>query len=428
MFSFQASPLTIFDHKYSDLDLISPEVAPSQLKDPAALLIHIGQVIFSLHVISVLSSTRDIEIRSYGRAGSRLEETEFGSQTHVHIVKPVLYGSSVHPTSAVNQTVEAWDITAMSLLLQSADNFSLLSHDRDAFPREDSGAGMKEPAYPPRAVCFKSIISTGEIGNKLPRPAMGPDNHFFKRNNISRKQRWKIASHMSREFDNEVARDGQNLVRASPIDVQDTYVNLLICSTYLATEDVEALVNRLQKRLQLRASENTIRLNASVAYVSGTTDAQVALKQFQAADIVLAAHSPLLQNVLYMRPKSLLIEVTPFSAVCDSYGLFASQLNVSYVSVMARADTKWFKWCIQRSMGPSSAQHLQLLLNAWEEAADRFDDGDRRSHLRLSDETSPWHADAPGARECALQQTHLKIRNIDYVERAMFDHAVVPRL
>jgi hypothetical protein len=422
IFSFQASPHTIFDHTYAGYDLISPRVTPHEDRRPGALLPHVGQVIFSLFISNTLSSARDIDFRSYGREGARLYEIDPLLKSPATLIKPLLYTNGSVGELRASETRETWGERVITLLERSSPDFKLASHAGDVFPDHNSNTENRD-IVDPRAVCYKSIISTGERGDMLPRNAMGANNVFFKRNNLLRIQRWTPVSRTAATIQKTEGSKGEEILRESAVEA----LNVLVCNDNLVSEEIKSLLEELERRMEMHP-RGSLKLKINSSELNSTADSQLALTAFQEADIVLAAHTPLLQNVLYMRPKSVLIEVTPFSVAIDSYGLFAQQLNVSYVSIMARADTKWFKWCIKHSMGPSSTRQAEHAVKEWMEASKRFDEGDRRSHLRLSDEKSPWHSDAPGARDCALQQSLLRIRNIDSVVRAMYDRAVIPRL
>jgi hypothetical protein len=436
VFARQVSPATRFDHSHATLDLVAPLVPPGG-DDPAAQLLYVSQIVFGQYIAQEEWSSGTVDYRRYNGSGS-LVDTDGVVDEHVaKTLTPLLYaradsffidGGDEDGSAGQGR----WESAVMDKLKTSMDGFEVHSIE-DAFPGHLGGQGDPTSTKVPHAVCYHSIMSTGEKGDELPPRMMGPANTFFMRNGIERHARWLEKSAASSRTSDAAGKantssDPAGGASAGALRADDGYLNVLFIRSALSTADMDAIENGLRARLREASEGARVVLHLAAVHFNATADVSLLCSEFQRADVVVAAHSAVLNNVLYMRARALLVEVVPYSAGRDVYGQVAGTLGVSHVGFMAQADTRSFAACIGAKSTDSAKSPVRQLLHAWTQAAAKFTAGDRRSYLDLQSTRSRWRQEMPGSAKCALLQTRLKLVSTEAVLRAIFDRAVVPRL
>jgi len=98
-------------------------------------------------------------------------------------------------------------------------------------------------------------------------------------------------------------------------------------------------------------------------------------------DILLAAHSSDISNVIFLPRTSSLVEVYPFSYHPSIFRWYAAILGLSYDGLMAEPDTETFKNCLKER--DSESDQVQDLFAKWDEAASHFKKIKSKASLRL---------------------------------------------
>lgn len=438
VFARQAAPTTQFDHSHAMMDLVSPRVPPGD-DDPEGQLLHTAQIVFGQHISAEEWSSRTVDYRTYNGSGV-LEESRGTSRQHVaKPLTPLLYSSTdVQDIGSVDEEGKpvrmAWGSFALTKLRKSMDGFEM-HNIGDAFPGYHAGT-LVDPSSSkkPVAICYHSIMSTGEKGDELPRRMMGPSNAFFVRNTILRHTRWLLPTNESGNPGANPAKEDKSIElnprRSSAIRNDDGFLNLLVIRDRLSKLDVDAIKAGLVSRLKMVNQDSKRALKLSTKVLNASAPSPNMFDAFQVADIVVSAQGAALNNVLFMRARSLVVEIVPYSAPNDVYSRVCDTLSVSYVGFMARADGKSFEKCLNQvdTDSGNTGMGAASLLDAWKKSAYQFQHGDRRSVMDLRSPRSQWRRTVPSAVKCAQNQERLKLVDTESILRAAFDRAVVPRL
>jgi hypothetical protein len=427
MFARQARPETRFDHSHGLNDLISPSAPPSRGAAVAQLL-YFFQIVFGQHISREEWSSDTVDYRRYNGSGDLVDTN---GRVNVNVAKPltplIFSGPDFVPDDfdeEGNKQTPTWEKDVIEKLKKSMEGFEVHRFN-EAFPDRDENGGDPSTADKPQAVCYHSIMSTGEKGDELPPRMMGKANPFFARNGIERSIRWSreldFAAHNA-STESQRAKDITSKVRAD-----DGNLNILFIRGGLSMEDLDSVEKRLEGRLKTAAAGGKVKLHVSTVRFEAKADVALLYSEFQRADVVVAAHSAVLNNIMYMRARSLLVEILPYSIPDEVYGRVAATLGVSHVAIMAKADSKSFRMCIQSDWS-SSGDAAERLLKAWDESSKQFVAGDRKSYLDFKSPRSRWRNEVPRARQCAFRQSCLKLVSTEAILRAIFDRAVVPRL
>lgn len=427
IFARQASPDTTFDHSHAMNDLVAPLVPPRSTTHMEQLL-HFSQIIFGQHISNEQWSSETVDYRQYNGSGDVVDVHGRVDENIAPPLRPLLYSrvESLEDESddEGSERKMTWESLVMDKFEKSMEGFEVHRID-EAFPSRADSNGDASTAEKPLTVCYHSVMSTGERGDELPSRWLGPTNPFFSRNGIERHTRWLRRPDTS----NENPRSGhENTTREATIVPRpdDGNLNILFIRDGLRAADLDSIEQSIQKRLRKVATSKK-GLHLSALRFGASADVGLLYLEFQRADVVVAARSAVLNNVLYMRTSSVLLEIFPFSAADDTYGKVATSLGVAHVAIMAKADTKTFKKCID-SDSTVPDQTKERLMRAWSQASKRFSGGNRGSHLGLNSPRSQWRQEVPSAFSCAARQKWLHLVNTDAVLRAIFDRAVVPRL
>lgn len=419
VFANQASLGTAFDHSHGMADLVSSSLPPDSNNADGQLLF-ITQIIFGQYVSSEAQSSETIDYRVY----TKLDSENLTKEEAATPLKPLLYVQQVLIDTAAEMTEddedikESWESLAIEKLKTSMKEFEVHGMD-DAFPGRHRDVGDPSSSRAPQAVCYYSVMSTGEAGDELPKKAMGKDNPFFEHNNISRTERW-----LMREASGS-SREGENGSAKKRVRKDDGFLNLLIVRDGISAVDQAQIEEGLVLRLKKLGEGANFKLELSVVRLKGSADVALMYTEFQRADVVIAAKSPALNNVLYMRSKAFLVEIYPFSMGVTTHRKVADTLGVYHLGIMALADTEVFQRCVENG-GGGSENGAKGLMEAWNAAAAKFKTGNRKSYLDFHSRQSAWGSNSV-ARKCVSEQT-LKLISTDPVVRAVFDRAILPRL
>lgn len=427
IFARQASPDTTFDHSHAMNALVSPIVPPRSTR-PVEQLLHFSQIVFGQHISNEQWSSETVDYRRYNGSGDLVDSHGRIHENVAPPLRPLMYS---RVDSAFDESEEGpvqkatWEDLVIEKFKKSMDGFEVHRID-EAFPSRAEGSGDASTAEKPQAVCYHSIMSTGEHGDELPARMLSASNPFFLQNKIHRQTRWLKFSETSRNRTISVSANTTRAASAQP-RADDGNLNVLFIRDGLLAEDLDSVEKRMQTRLRRIASSSKRELHLSAVRFAATADVELLYLEFQRADVVVAARSAALNNILFMRTASVLIEIFPYSAADDTYGKVASSLGISHLAIMAKANTKSFEKCIDldKTIPDRSKERL---LKAWAKASEGFSAGDRRSHLGLWSPRSQWRLEIPSALPCAARQEKLPLLSADAVLRAIFDRAVVPRL
>lgn len=429
LFARQASPETHFDHSHALLDLVAPLVPPHSAA-PVEQLLHFSQIVFGQHISAEEWSSETVDYRQYNGSGDLVDTVGQFDLTVAAPLRPLLYSRSDLVLDEIDEDglllKPTWERQVLDRLTKSMEGFEVHRID-DAFPSRADGSGDASTADKPQAVCYHSIMSTGEKGDELPPRMLGHANPFFERNRIDRHTRWLSREEEMSKAASKKAKDLGSTENAPRLRADDGNLNILLIRNGLSTADLDSVEKRIQARLQTTARDSKRELHVFVVRFSATADVSLLYLEFQRADVVVAARSAVLNNVLYMRMRSVLIEILPYSVPDETYGKFANTLGVSHVAIMAKADTKSFKSCIEKDFTTLESSK-ERLLKAWTEGAKQFVAGDRRSYMDFNSVRSQWRLEVPSAFSCASRQSRLQLVSTEAVLRAIFDRAVVPRL
>lgn len=438
VYARQTSPTTQFDHSHAMFDLVAPHVPPGD-DDPEGQLLHASQIIFGQHISAEEWSSETVDYRRYNGTGI-LEDNrgEFGKRTAKPLT-PLLYSrDSTQENSSSDfdgrPVRNTWESSVLSRLQKSLDGFDMHNFE-DAFPgyRPDS-KGDSSSSKNPLAVCYHSIMSTGEKGDELPRRMMGPATQFFKQNKILRNTRWLLPSNETTNQGVSIAKEDKSIElnprRATAIRDDDGFLNVLFIRDRLSKVDIDEIIDGLTSRLKALSQDSKQPLTLSATTVNATSDVELMFDYFQATDVVVGAQGGALNNILYMRARSLVVEVVPYSAPNDVYSRICDTLSISYIGFMAIADEKRFEQCVQKLEGQreTAVGAVPSLMKIWTKMAHEFNHGERRSVVDLRSSRSEWRQTIPGAATCARHQKRLKLVSTEPILRAVFDRAIIPRL
>lgn len=405
-FANQANRATKFDHSHGMNDLVSAAIPPHS-SDPAGQLLFVNKIIFAQYVTHQDESSSTIDYRFYSVSGSR---------SLVQALRPVMYTreQALRPVigeDGSEKIIATWESLVVDKLKNSMADFEVHGF-YDAFPRLGGKDRWTDPKSSQdfRAVCFHSIVSTGEAGDELPKKAMLGGNPFFNHNNIDRTARWQVD-----DADGASTAKPSARVRSS----EDGYLNVLIISDWISRVDQKLISESIAQRLKDFSPGSKVVLEPRIIHLKVTAAVSDLFTVFHKADIVIAPQSAILNNVLYMREKSLLVEVFPYSEKSEVYKKIAGNLSVNYLGIMALPDTKTFQKCLEDENERLIDSDIKLL-RRWNLAAKEFKNGNRKSYVDLKGH--------PRARRCVRKQLRRKLVNIDPIMRAIFDRVVIPRI
>lgn len=405
-FANQANRATKFDHSHGMNDLVSTAIPPHP-SDPAGQLMFVNKIIFAQYVTHQDESSSTIDYRFYSVSGSR---------SMVQALRPVMYARDQALRTVIKEEggekiIPTWESLAVEKLKNSMVDFEVHGF-YDAFPSIGGKDRWTDPtsSADSRAVCFHSVVSTGEAGDELPKNAMLGSNPFFSRNRIERTVRWQAK-----------AADGASTAKpsASVRGSEDGYLNVLIISDWISRVDQKLITESITQRLKGLSPGSKVVLEPRIVRLNVTAATSDLVTEFHKADIVIAPQSAVLNYVLYMREKSLLVEVFPYSEKSEVYKKIAGNLSVNYLGIMALPDTKTFQKCLEDENERLEESDIKLL-RRWKLAAEEFKNGNRKSYLDLQGH--------PRARRCVKKQLRRKLVNIDPIMRAIFDRVVIPRV
>lgn len=420
---------------YLDLDLISPDTITFDEHD-FTFLSQAMRIIMSHYVVLKSWSTRSVNYQQYSKNGDRVHST-CSENTSAPFKPCVVAADSIENLYPFEKSsTQHWKSKLLSFIHNSVPDSQFLT-EREVFVK-NSGVECKQQMKP---ACFRSIILTGERGNQIPPALLERDNPFFLSNSLKRDNRWpdRMNTHktvpLNENFPQCIAPGCRSRSKATITSIASPKISLLkkqttfslriaVYEKRLVRSDIDRVLKSLQLALQRRSVSSIPRLQ--VDYFNDSTAAGDIISVVKELDVYIAASGSALSYTLYMRKKSVVVEILPFSVALRYYAHFAEQMDIVYSGHMALPDTDTFKQCVSRYGIDSHS--VQNLINAWENAAEEFKNGDRRSYLKLHLENSHWSKQCPEALSCAAQQRHLQIRRTQDVFRAIYDRAVVPRL
>jgi hypothetical protein len=417
---------TSFNHGNSRFDLLSPEAVPLS-SEISGLLSFFAKLVYVQHIIVGHSTSIEVDVKSYDESGEipkNVSSHQLESQT-----APLLYGADYAETGAMmNLGLPAighrrWGMRFFKLLANADYNIVVKP------PSNWLTSSLEQSDDTTNQVsCYRSVFSSGEHGNDLPPTEMSTDNEFFLRNNIFRiapldqaRQSFRAGSpnllpiNETRGHRNESR--GSNLFKR-----RAAILHCVVIAQGLVYAEVTSIFDWLEKQL---AKDQ--KLTVKKVEISENMNDDTLQAIFNNADVAIGSHSALLSNILFMRPKALLVEILPYSVDDDFYMKFSRQLGLSHISFMSRADSVGFENCMKLQMELSPLE-FQTVMDVWREAVERFNRGYPESHLGLCSKTSKWNSKTVPGLECARSQRVFRLQDIEAVRRAIYDRVIVPRL
>lgn len=249
------------------------------------------------------------------------------------------------------------------------------SHERSrlAFASHLSQSGKSS------ATCFRSILLTR---NRYPPQSVlhaNEKNAFYEYNKLSRESIVnKIGSKEDKSFKNSQDECRIRLTILQPRKTSGKNVQL----GKIENED-EILSKTVHKIDAIAASHGFNNLKLDIKkYRQDATNIASAARLIQQSDMILGGNDPSMTNIMFARPHTAVIEVQNFGYSTGPYRSFASTLNLTYMSVMARPDALTFERCVldkyDKNWGGGVSKdemeaRMNGLLRMFRDAAEKFD-------------------------------------------------------
>lgn len=367
---------------YEDRELYSTEPVRTGRR---ASVLQFSKIIFQQHVMQHLNSSRSFSYKCY--------EGELKCNTSMILNSTTSRGMLL--TSKHDAQISSWTQSMLDLFDNGNQNMIARSAS-SLFPAPVDR--KNDTVERPRAICFRSISENGEAGHRIPLGSFETYHPFYKQNNMSREPAVRNSSSSKTPFNVLLVQHGLERIL--------TQVN-----------EIEKQLKKTMERIKGRVAVEVVRLDVVQTPFSDLR------AQFQRADIVIVPHGEDIANMLFLRKKTTIIEVYPFSLEAGPYNEMATQLEVRHSGISAEPDTKTFIACMSEKYPED--ENFKELKGKWTKSAVKFKDGHIGNSLHLERGSSRWNELFPiGAIECAKKQS-LTLQSVEEMVRKVFDRAVV---
>lgn len=258
----------------------------------------------------------------------------------------------------------------------------------------------------PRGSCFRSIIVSGEKGHRLPSGILDSEHHFYKEN--------KIVRDAGQETDDEDGDGDRTQISISFIHKSENGSTLGIPAA-----QVETIQNML--RLRMPASKGIQLLFKSVD--AGNMSMEDMRETYASSNVIVSTHGIENLNMYFMRSRSMLVEVFPYSMQEGPFDEVSHQLGIQHVGIIAMPDKPRFMGCMARKYSTDTPE-FDSLEKTWDWNAEKFGQGSKGHSLHLERRRNKWIKLYPEIGQCAYEQRTVLV-DVEKSVRAIFDKALV---
>jgi Glycosyltransferase 61 len=196
---------------------------------------------------------------------------------------------------------------------------------------EFSNAGNEKPdekdatTIAMTGACFRSLI-TNNVKQYEPHGMFDVtgQNILFTANRLSRKDPALLPA-----------------MKTSPCTITVTALTRQGPRALLQLPELEQIIATMGQQLRIKTLFRAVDFNQNVPFAD-----QVSI--MQTSNVLVAAHGAGNANYLFMRPRSAVIEIFPFSYRAGPFNMFASILGLDYRYAMSEPQTDVFKECMNR--------------------------------------------------------------------------------
>lgn len=423
----------LHDHAWQDLVVASNDLPTMNAADKLA---HYMEIAYALNVARGGTVSPDVNVLEFARNGT-LEPPSLHAVRLGTDMRPVLHvqdaGVAAQQPAQRNRAttfVGEWENNFQRVLWGGYEGFDHVLDSRGVGPSQPGSSHANSRST---AQCYRSIVQTGEQGDKLPPVGLVDGNPVFENSGLSKSERFSDAALVAGfavGMQPAGAAQLNNGDRAGTVPESSSgrsshagVLHVLVCVEGLRQTDVLGVLDRLRRRMDSGAD---VRIEVEVQRASKNESASELQNKFYNADVVLSASDDILSNVVYMRPKSMVVEITPFGLRQPFSRRFAKQLHIFHFAHTALADEDSYSQCMGKRQ-PVSERQAEADAQAWLALAVRYKDGEKHAAVEAA-ASQKWNDMRSEASTCVHRQKLFTMQDPGTVQRAIYDRLVLRRL
>lgn len=294
------------------------------------------------------------------------------------------------------ESLDNWSRSIIELLNKSEDGRLEVMRRGDMIPSRYRASNNIDTLK--RGACFRSVITSGEKGHHLPSNVLDSSHPFFHKNGIIRDARERKSEEDMGEIVITFLQKNGNGVGAEQVDKFERLLRQRITDSSSLAVSVTSLdvVDMSEKRMR---------------------------EVYAQSDVLISAHIAENVNMYFMRAKSMLVEVYPFSMQEGPFNEISHQLGILHAGIVARPDRERFMTCMGNRYD-SGTEEFRNMEKAWDWNVEKFGEGSKGHSLHLERRGNDWVQKFPLITKCAYEQ-RVELVEVEQLVRLVFDKVLV---